>query len=437
MYIGLATLGLALYPFMTGLQEVWANRGGKVYKLLFHRNNPVFLYMALSFLTTLLLSAVHFSIYGYSTETYIYGRYVEGVVLPLIALGLVFFRPKYMFIAIMATGVAAAILSLDVSDAGYMSGLKSPGFWQDAFWRNQGPLVWWAAAVFLMLVTGFLKNEIWRFGFMVAVFLSVSYLQIDRHFRRIQYQMGSESIAYIVREFYNPGTCVGFDPGERPSGWEAQWLDNSFYLYDYDYKRLKPENWRQNCAGPLISTFRDVADRFNDVIPIAADNNGLYLWDDVDTATGIFLRAFENETESIKVSPGSFAARIMLRNGWHEIESWGSWSSKNAEMLLPLPGYCLEKMNCSLLLSFRVLVASSTSPVSIFVEIDDNQIAEWVVTSTEMQEQTIPLMSNDSRLVHITIFVPEAMSPHELGISNDTRELGIGLFGVQFSETKP
>jgi hypothetical protein len=436
MYIGLATLGLALYPFMTGLQEVWANRGGKVYKLLFHRNNPVFLYMALSFMTTLLLSVVHFSIFGYSTETYIYGRYVEGVVLPLIALGLVFFRPKYMFIAILATGVAAAILSLEVSDAGYMSGLKSPGFWQDAFWRNQGPLVWWAGAVFLMLVTGFLKNEVWRFGFMVAFFLGVSYLQIDRHYRRIQYQMGSENIAYIVREFYNPGTCVGFDPGERPSGWGAQWLDNSFYLYDYDYKRLKPENWRQNCAGPLISTSSEIGNHFTNVTLLAVGKNDLYLWDDSERAAGIFLRAIAEESGPINIFPGFFAAHFMLQDGWHSIEDWGAWSSKEAEILFALPGECVEA-DCAAELFFTAPYASPTNPAIVIVESNGTQVAEWVVMSTELQKQTIPLSNPVNRLFRITLFVPGAKSPKELGLADDARQIGIGLTKVKFVTTKP
>jgi hypothetical protein len=436
MYIGLATLGLVFYPFMLGLQKVWKNQGRNVYAVLFYQNNPVFLYMALSFMATLLLSVVHFSIYGYSTEMYIYGRYVEGVVLPLIALGLIFSKPKYMFIAILATGVAAVILSLKVSDAGNMSGLKSPGFWQDVFFPSQGPLAWWAAGVFLILLIGFLKNEVWRFGFMAIAFLSVGYLQIDRHHRRIQYQSGSESIAYIIRNSYNPGTCVVFDPDEHPTGWSAGWLHNSFYLYDYDYKRLKPENWHKNCAGPLISISGEIGNHFTNVTLLTVGKNGLYLWDDSARVTEIFLRVFDEEGESINISPESFAARLMLEDGWYGIEDWGAWSSKEAELRFPLSKAC-EETDCAVDVFFVVLYASPANPTIVIVKNDGAQVAEWAVTSTKVQKRTIPLSNSANRLIRITISVPSAKSPEELGMSDDSREIGVGLTGVQFVTIKP
>lgn len=436
MYIGLATLGLVFYPFMFGLQKVRQNPGRNIYKVLFYQNNPVFLYIAMSFMTTLLFSAVHFSIYGYSTETYIYGRYVEGVVLPFIALGLIFFRPKYMFIAILMTGITAVILSLEVSDAGSISGLKSPGFWQDVFFPNQGPLAWWAGGVFLILLIGLLKNEVWRFGFMAIAFLSVAYLQIDRHHRRIQYQSGYESIAYTIREFYNSGTCVVFDPGERPADWSTTWLLNSYYLYNYDYKRLKPENWYETCDGPLISTSREIGNHFTNVTLLAVGKDGLYLWDDSVRATGIVLRAFAEESESIAISPESFAARFMLQDGWYGIDDWGAWSSKDAEILFPLPKDC-DETDCAAEFFFMVPYASPANPTVVIVKNDGVQVAEWVVISTEVQKRTIPLSNSADNFIRITISVPGAKSPKELGMSDDAREIGIGLTGVKFVTIKP
>jgi hypothetical protein len=431
MYIGLATFGLVFYPFLVILKKVQQNWGGNVYASLFVHNNPVFFYIILSFVTTLLLSVIHFSLSGYNVETYMYGRYVEGVSLPLIALGLKFVRRKYIFFTILITGITALILSLRVSEAGYISGLKIPGFWQDVFWPDNGPLVWWAGGVIPLLLLVLFKSNIWRFGIIIVISSSIMYLQITRHYSRIQYQSESEEFAYIIREAYAPGTCVAFDfgPGNEIL---RSWLHNSFYLYDYDYKRLKLENWYEICDGPLISPSSNLNERFNNVFPMAVDKNGLYLWDDVDEINKIFWGEFDGK--ALSISPESFATRFILREGWHEIESWGVWSSRKAEILFPKPAECLGKINCDLVLSFRVLEASSTNPITVFANIDGAQVGVWVITSEEIQTGVIPLVNEKSKLVHLVILVPDATSPQELGLNNDSRELGIGLVGLKLAE---
>ncbi len=199
MYIGLATFGLVVFPFFWGLQQVWKNWSKNVQTLLFVNNNPVFFYIALSFVATLLLSVIHFALFGYNTETYMYGRYVEAVSLPLIALGLNLVRRRYILFAILITGIAALILSLRVSDAGYISGLKIPGFWQDVFWPNKGPLVWWAGGVIPLLLLGFYDSDVWRFGIIILISSCVVSLQINRHYNRIQNQSDFQDLAYIIR----------------------------------------------------------------------------------------------------------------------------------------------------------------------------------------------------------------------------------------------
>lgn len=166
-------------------------------------------------------------------------------------------------------------------------------------------------------------------------------------------------------------------------------------------------------------TFSVKEDRLYGAISLSPDVNKIEALNGYMTRFGQF----------IPISSSNCDLRLLLKDGWYEVEEQYVWGSGNAELSIILPDDCRNKTDCSLLLSFNVFDASSKS---VLVDVNGIQVAEWLITSGELQERIIPVsFSDNSKQISIVIHVPGAKSPQELGISNDPRELGIGLFGLE------
>lgn len=95
-YINLATLGLVFYPFFTGIidfRSKWRKKSWE--ELIIIGNRPVFIFLAISFLGSMVLAA-----FGQRMrlDHWMYGRYLEAVMLPFLAMGfLLISRKKALF----------------------------------------------------------------------------------------------------------------------------------------------------------------------------------------------------------------------------------------------------------------------------------------------------------------------------------------------------
>lgn len=128
----------------------------------------------------------------------------------------------------------------------------------------------------------------------------------------------------------------------------------------------------------------------------------------------------------------------LLKNGWHEIGDKGVWSTEIATIEIFLPKDCQDKNSrCGLRMAFDVYSASQLFPKTVLVEVNGVQMAEWVVSSDEIQERIVPLLLNDSKMeVSVVIRVPNATSPAALGLSTDVRILGAGLRELELVKEK-
>ena len=64
------------------------------------------------------------------------------------------------------------------------------------------------------------------------------------------------SLVRIVQGNFAPGTCVGFNPALPADATLFQverYHLNSFYLFNYEYRRMSPAEWVTQCDGPFLT----------------------------------------------------------------------------------------------------------------------------------------------------------------------------------------
>jgi len=141
--------------------------------------------------------------------------------------------------------------------------------------------------------------------------------------------------------------------------------------------------------------------------------------------------------------PGSvvgFASRELgedwLQSGWSTPEAWGVWSLGRQAALSIDPRY-LSKSTDPLILKLHVnTFVNAAHPMQrIGVSVDGQQVAEYTARYPRPQlEMVIPLgrhAAGDSERFDVGFSLPDAVSPQSLGLSNDARDLALGLLDAQ------
>lgn len=124
----------------------------------------------------------------------------------------------------------------------------------------------------------------------------------------------------------------------------------------------------------------------------------------------------------------------LLGPGWHDIESSLVWSTEQALIRLPIPDECLAR-DCLVSIGFSVFGASPERPVTVnFTTTGSTNPRAGSTTqliSPDISSQE--LLISGKGVAEILISVPQATSPERLGVSGDSRTLGIALWTVDIS----
>jgi glycosyltransferase involved in cell wall biosynthesis len=149
-------------------------------------------------------------------------------------------------------------------------------------------------------------------------------------------------------------------------------------------------------------------------------------------AGAVLLRPGEHLTFS---SAGNGSAS--LEAGWGEAEAWGTWSVGNsASIRLGIAGGGGQTLRLDL--SYRVFVHSMQPTLAFACSVAGTRIAAWTCAiGNDRGVLTLPvpsaLIADDGTFV-LTFSIGDPRSPAELGLSPDTRRLGIGIEALHFVE---
>jgi hypothetical protein len=186
----------------------------------------------------------------------IYGRYLEGAILPVLATGLAVFRAN-LRVAFLSIFLLAAGLLLDVmAPSGIEHNIvNTVSFWPQYLTKGSSFFVWMLLGA--IAVTGVARfGKRLAIGLMVVAFPVSVYHQIMWHDWILANFSAPSSLVGIIRNNFAPGTCVGFNPS-LPAGATLFQLEryhlNSYYLFNYEYRRMSPTEWIAQCNGPYLT----------------------------------------------------------------------------------------------------------------------------------------------------------------------------------------
>lgn len=207
-------------------------------------------------------------------DHWISGRYAEGVIAPLLLLGALTpsFR-KIMWVIPIAV-LCAMVLWIDFTAYTHAAPFNIPAFWQDFWLRESGLWTWLAAACGLFVLVALPPK---RIGMLIMglVFVYSAYLQLAWHKTASEGAVNRWNAALQIREHFEPGTCVGFEPtGIDSHDKRVFWFDFGFVLFDYQMERMNAEEWNEKCDGPFLSYQDEPGLEDAEVYPLALSHRG-------------------------------------------------------------------------------------------------------------------------------------------------------------------
>jgi len=193
-------------------------------------------------------------------DHWVYGRYLDAFVLPLMAYGLLCSRKRWHGLLVAALVFAVGLwLTHGVGASGYVNRVNLSGLWPEQFFKTASIAVWlgWGA-VGIVCFQWLPRPFAWAGAFVLYVFSINS--QLEWHRRLLDTHSNPSEVVEFVRGNFDQG-CVYFDASSIPAGespvstvGERGYL-YSFYFYDYHFEKgRRPADWLQaSCRGALLT----------------------------------------------------------------------------------------------------------------------------------------------------------------------------------------
>lgn len=128
---------------------------------------------------------------------------------------------------------------------------------------------------------------------------------------------------------------------------------------------------------------------------------------------------------------------IIPRFNWGSLEKWGSWTDgKYADLLIPMPSNQPAPKIIRLLLKHFTSKNNPKNTIEIFI--NGKKETYHTFTSPEVTTLDIPISNQDAgKSINLGFRILNPTSPLALGLSQDTRTLGLGLISLKMLSTTP
>ena len=393
-------------------------------------------FAVLALLATLALSALTFAAQDAPRlDHWMYGRYLEGAMMPALALGFLALPSGLDRTALVGLllGAACAVVLAAAQPGAIINVLNVTALWQASVLQGRQLAEWWLVAAVLACVILGVRRDLARAGMIVVVFLACTGLVYGR-FLLPCHEIYAERfvLAEHIRQLPEPPTCVGLDvesagPSENSI---EMWAKYGTHLFANGMRRTTVEEWLRSCDGPLISWSRDLDRRVGGLTLMASEKH-----DAMTTRPGPFLWMRDSTHPPMRLTVGDHVVAsadnqqlgLMLGEGWYAPEPAGVWSAGEAELWLPIDAAC--RNSCRLSMLVRPLRASPVQPLLMEIRFEERIVANVRIDSVSEQWLSFDVSANfdASRDARIRLSIKQATSPAALGISADSRVLGVKL----------
>lgn len=434
-YITIGSLGLVWLGFsvFTDIKNQIPSKSKMIYNPYFQSKKFRFsiqIFLTLSLALSTIISVLFLSSLPNPEKRldhWMYGRYLEGVIPPMMMLGILYGDFRKLLWTIPIALICAILLALNLSNYLNTAPFNVSAFWQEFLLRDAGLWAWLISGCILIFSVALLPKDIAKI-LIFSTFIVSNYFQINWHNYATENAKFRWNSALKVREKFDKETCIGFDYNGINSYYKHLfWFDFGFLLFDYNLMRMTSNDWAKTCNGPFFSYDSNFYKKDNlkqKVYPIIlSQRGGPIAW--------MKGNPYSKKIYPIIVEDFSPFLAMILGSGWYAIEDTHVWSSKEASLNLLIPSECtLHK--CFAEITFSTYGASLKIPIEVIFEIKNFETTEsikLVFDSSEKKQILIPMTSN-LRAQHLTVKIPNATSPKKLVGSADSRILGISLYSI-------
>lgn len=133
---------------------------------------------------------------------------------------------------------------------------------------------------------------------------------------------------------------------------------------------------------------------------------------------------------------GGSGASYISSDGWGGAEPWGTWTVGKSAISLILPKE--NKGSYQMIVDGMAWLPAEHPAQDVVVEVNGTRVATWKFTQAEpsgKRTATFPSELLRDGLARITFQAPGAVSPAQLGLSADSRVLGIGIKTIWLQST--
>lgn len=261
LFVAVATFGMAIYGSLPVIKQLWASKSSWKAQL----QDTGFIIKLLS--VSVVFGAVCFTALSFAADKqlridqWVYGRYIDMYLLPLLAFGLLAaWRFKQALGIAVGVVIAGVVLSLTTNTSNtsfiFNNKVNLQGLWPmhlasiihaNYYW------VWAVLGAVGILVAGYMftKNRKPLLALLLVPIILASIGNYIYH-KTITLQHSTVSSLYqYIKETNTTSECIGFTPA---SDTNERFNLYSYYLHGFDIKKMTFEQWRlDNCLGPYLT----------------------------------------------------------------------------------------------------------------------------------------------------------------------------------------
>lgn len=286
-YLLISTLGLIIFPFAEAVKRIRKHyRDLNQVDHIFQDASLVLL--LLSIVGIIFLGALSFATSPGSELTvdhWIYGRYTEVVLFPLLAAGFLLRSDSlkaggYGAVFVVLSGILLFNITANIhSDLiTSVNQVNIPAFWPKVILTQPSLLKWFLLGALGIMLVSFLKKKSFLI-LIILLFLSCIFNQKTWHQEILSYYSKPTDLLGTVQKIFLKGQCIGFDtfiPENAFLYQHERYNLYSYYFFNYDYRRMDPEEWVNTCEGPYLTYRPDVFENTQNTWILAKEiNSGL------------------------------------------------------------------------------------------------------------------------------------------------------------------
>lgn len=302
-YAVISTFGIAVFTFSYLIKKISSRKDQTRAKGV--RSEAVAL-MLLAVLVSIIFTSV---VSGFNlaegrqlrVEQWIYGRYTEMMLLPVLAVGLIVTWSRRAALRaalfIVFVGIVAGAYTGEHNTSYAFNLINGQGFWPEVLVSQVSFTRWFLVGSFGVFVAGMLGKRVALPVIAVFYLLCIQSQQVWHHSFLSGYSKPS-GVVEVLREISGDGACIAFNPNVPQKSYERERLSMyTFYFYDFTPQGMSIEDWVDSDCGVYL-TFESIQAevRQERIVVVGREKStGLYVYALVDRVPPITAdRNFED-----------------------------------------------------------------------------------------------------------------------------------------------